>query len=109
MFFIWLGSVPIRTDALRAVIADIEALDQATCPERWQDAFGRPPAKYLSAQFMQRVLIWVVQCRLHGDVPNKTGCALKRLARGEKVATNMAKPGLHLIGEWNGRTYQVHL
>jgi len=97
------------TETLPAVIAEIEGLDRAACLERWQGAFERSAPKYLSPRFMRRVLIWEVQCRLLGGVPIKTDRALKRLARGEKVTTGTAKPGSHLIREWNGRTYQVEV
>lgn len=55
-----------------------------------------------------RVLIWGVQCRLLGGVASKTERALKQLAAGE-TPTTTAKPGSHLIREWNGRTYQVEV
>ena len=96
------------SEKLSTAIAEIEGLDRTTCLERWQGAFGRLPPKFLSPQFVQRVLIREVQCRLLGGVPAKTERALKRLAAC-KTPTTAAKPGSHLIREWNGRTYQVEV
>ena len=49
-----------------------------------------------------------IQCQVLGGVSAKTERALKRLAAG-KAPTTAAKPGSHLIREWNGRTYQVEV
>lgn len=97
-----------HTTGLNQVIADIERLDRGGCLDRWRDAFGRPPPKYLSPQFMKRVLIW--------DLQNKELCALsagterrlRQVASG-KTPPAKAKPGSHLVREWNGRTYQVEV
>jgi hypothetical protein len=96
------------SETLPAAIAEIEGLDRTACQTRWQGSFGRPPPKYLSPQFMQRVLIWQIQCQLLGGVTAKTERALKRLAAG-KTPNAVAKAGSHLIREWNGRTYQVEV
>jgi len=94
------------SEMLSAVIAEIRGLERAACLERWQSEFGRSPPKYLSPQFMRRVLIWEAQCQVLGRVPAKTERALKRLAAG-KAPTTAARPGSHLVREWNWRTYQV--
>ena len=46
---------------LESLIADISAFERAECLDRWREVFGRPPPKYLSPQFMKRVLIWETQ------------------------------------------------
>jgi len=97
-----------KSETFAAAIAEIEGLDRTACQNRWQDMFERPPPKYLSPQFMQRVLIWQVQCQMLGGVSAKTERALKRLAAG-KAPTTAAKAGSHLVREWNGRTYQVEV
>ncbi len=96
------------TEKLDANIAEITALDRTACLKHWREAFGRPPPKYLSPQFMQRVLIWETQSQMLGGVPVKTERVLKRLAAG-KTPVPTAKAGSHLIREWNGRTYQVEV
>lgn len=57
---------------------------------------------------MNRILIWELQCRLLGGVSAKTDRVLKQIAAG-KTPPETAKPGSHLIREWNGRTYQVEV
>lgn len=93
---------------LERLIADTCAFDRAKCLDRWREVFGRPPPKYLSLQFMKRVLIWETQTRALGGVSVKTTRRLKRIASG-KARPTTAKPGSHLIREWNGRTYQVEV
>ena len=89
-------------------IAEIDAFDRTECLDCWREMFGRPPPKYLSPQFMKRVLIWEAQNRALGGVSVKTTRRLKQIAAGKTVAT-IAKPGSDLVREWNGRTYQVEV
>ncbi len=95
-------------DRLAHDIAAIEDAERSDCLDRWREAFGRPPPKHLSPRFMKRVLIWNLQCRVLGSVPVKTDRALRQIAAG-KSPRGTAKPGSHLIREWNGRTYQVEV
>ncbi len=92
-----------RTDAL---IAEIDILDRVKCLERWGEMFGRSPPKHLSTRFIKRVLIWETQNAALGGVSAKTDRRLKQIASGRAVPS-IAKPGSHLVREWNGRTYQV--
>jgi hypothetical protein len=57
---------------------------------------------------MIRILIWEVQTRLIGSSTAKTDRTLKNIAAG-KPPPMIAKPGSHLVREWNGRTYQVEV
>lgn len=97
-----------RAGQLAGQIAEVDRMDRSGCLERWRKAFGRPPPKYLSPQFMKRVLIRELQNRVLGGVSTKTERRLKQIASG-KTAPATAKPGSHLIREWNGRTYQVEV
>ncbi|MEM6480908.1 MAG: DUF2924 domain-containing protein [Pseudomonadota bacterium] len=97
-----------KNEEVLILIAEIEALDRTACLDRWREAFGRPPPKYLSLQFMKRVLIWETQNRVLGGVSLKTTRRLKQIAIG-KASPTTAKPGSHLVREWNGRTYQVEV
>ena len=90
------------------LIVEIERFDRSACLERWQAVFGRSPPKHLSQPFMKKVLIWDLQTRVLGGVSAKTGRRLKRIAAGKSVPL-VAKPGSHLVREWNGRTYQVEV
>lgn len=93
------GQVLIRASA-------INQMDRLACLAHWQTVFGRPPPKYLSPQFMKRVLIWELQVRVLGGVSKQTERRFRKIAEG-KAPQSIAKPGSHLVREWNGRTYQV--
>ena len=97
-----------QLDEVSIRITEIEGFDRADCLDRWRKAFGRPPPKYLSPQFMKRVLIREMQSGFLGGVSAKTTRRLKQIASGNSVPTT-AKPGSHLVREWNGRTYQVEV
>lgn len=97
-----------NSSKLENQMAEIEAFDRTECLDCWREAFGRPPPKYLSPQFMKRVLIWEIQNRARGGVSDKTTRRLKQIASGG-TAPITAKPGSHLVREWNGRTYQVEV
>ncbi|WP_300039622.1 DUF2924 domain-containing protein [uncultured Roseobacter sp.] len=97
-----------RADQVTERVAEIEAYDRAECLDRWKEMSGRPPPKYLSPQFMKRVLIWEAQNRALGGVSAKTTRRLNRIATG-RIAPTIAKPGSHLVREWNGRTYLVEV
>ncbi len=94
--------------ALSAIITEIEEADRTDCLKHWREVFGRSPPKYLSPRFMKRVLIWDAQCQVLGGVPAKTDRAFGQIATG-KAPPAIARPGSHLIREWNGRTYQVEV
>ncbi|MCL6286138.1 DUF2924 domain-containing protein [Ruegeria sp. 2012CJ41-6] len=93
---------------LAKVFNGIEHLDRLGCLERWREVFGRPPPKYLSPQFMKRVLIWELQNRELGGLSVKAERRLRQIALG-KTPPAALKPGSHLVREWNGRTYQVEV
>ena len=78
----------------------------------WYDAFGAPPPPFLSVSFLQRAVGYQTQCNAHGGLPTATRRALKQIAAGENAEVAIAPtliPGAHLVREWNGRTYQVHV
>jgi hypothetical protein len=93
---------------LVSLIADISAFDRTECLHRWREVFGRPPPKYLSPQFMKRVLVWEMQNQALGGVSLKTTRRLNQIASGKSLPAT-TKPGSHLIREWNGRTWQVEV
>ncbi|MDA8587225.1 DUF2924 domain-containing protein [Rhodobacteraceae bacterium] len=86
--------------------------DRPAALRGWTAAFGAPPPPYLSVQFMQRASRYQVQCKAQGGLPAATRKALKQIACGE-TTENAVGPslttGAHLVREWNGRTYQVHV
>lgn len=86
--------------------------DRAQALEDWEEAFGSPPPLYLSVAFMRKALAYEEQCRRHGGLPQATRRALRQIAEGRSVADStrrIARPGAHLVREWNGRTYQVEV
>ena len=97
-----------QTLKLERAILSIDQLDRSRCLDRWREAFDRPPPKHLSLQFMKRVLIWDLQNQMLGGLSVKAERRLKQIATGKSVPAT-AKPGSHLVREWNGRTYQVEV
>jgi len=93
---------------LAHLINHIDGLKRPECLNRWHEVFGQPPPKHLSPQFIKRVLIWEIQNRRLGKVSARTERSLRRIASG-KAAPAAARPGSHLVREWNGRTYQVEV
>ncbi len=80
--------------------------------KQWEVVFGSPPPPYLSVRFMQKALAYETQCKAQGGMPTVTRRALKRISKGELASvahTTSLRTGAHLVREWNGRTYQVHV
>ena len=78
----------------------------------WSDAFGTPPPPFLSVSFLQKASAYATQCKAHGGLPAATKRALRQIAQGDDPKAAIAptlNPGAHLVREWNGRTYQVHV
>ena len=96
----------VEETRLSTRIAELNELDRPDCIEQWRAAFGRPPPKHLSPQFMRRVLIWELQTRVLGGPSKKTERILQQIVGGKEPRT-AAKIGSQLVREWNGRTYQV--
>ena len=85
-------------------------LDRPALLYLWYEAFGRPPPKYLSQTFLQKALVFEMQCRQVGDVSKMTLRALEAVAGGKSLGRAYSlKPGSHLIREWNGRSYMVEV
>ena len=97
-----------RAGDLDLSIFQISGMERAGCLARWREIFGRSPPKYLSPQFMRRVLIWEVQTRILGGLSAKTERRIRQIASG-KAPPARAKPGSHLVREWNGRTWQLEV
>ena len=79
---------------------------------QWEAVFGSPPPPYLSVPFMKNSLVYEAQCKASGGMPAATKRALRRIAKGGAVATSNTtslRPGVQLVREWNGRTYQVEV
>ncbi|NEK24062.1 DUF2924 domain-containing protein [Sulfitobacter sp. JBTF-M27] len=80
--------------------------------EHWEVVFGSPPPAYLSVPFMQKAIHYEQQCKAQGGLPATTRRVLRQIAKGEavaKIAPAKLSAGAHLVRDWNGRTYQVHV
>ena len=78
----------------------------------WRAIFGSPPPKFLSVGFMEKAIAYERQRKALGGLPAKTRRTLEQVAKGKPVQAAQAasaKPGTHLVREWNGRSYQVEV
>ncbi|WP_343117286.1 DUF2924 domain-containing protein [Ostreiculturibacter nitratireducens] len=81
--------------------------DRGRVLQDWEKAFGSPLPPYLSVAFMRKALAYEDQCRRHGGLLPGTRRALRQIAEGKSVIDStrrIARPGAHLVREWNGRT-----
>jgi hypothetical protein len=92
-------------------IARLLTCDRAACLEGWEDVFGMPAPKYLSAPFMRRTLAYEVQTKAFGGLPNRVRRQLRSVAAGGpgSVAAGPMPPGARLVREWNGRAHEVEV
>lgn len=101
-----------KADAMRDRIQAVTNMDRNQCLELWRESFASPPAKYLSQPFMQKAIAYELQCRAFKGVPKSTKRALIAIAKGKKAASAPSRsltPGMRLLREWNGRTYEVEV
>jgi hypothetical protein len=86
--------------------------DRAAALRDWGEAFGSPPPPYLSVAFIRKALAYESQSKQHGRIPASIRRVLRQVAEGRAVTEStrqIARPGAHLVREWNGRTYQVEV
>jgi hypothetical protein len=99
-------------DAMRDRIQAFTNMNRNQCLELWRESFASPPAKYLSQPFMQKAIAHELQCRAFKGTPKSTKRALVAIAKGKKAASAQVRsltPGMRLLREWNGRTYEVEV
>lgn len=103
-------------------LADLLAMDRHDLILRWRKRFGCSPPKHLSTQFILKVLANDLQCQAHGDLSRRAKSALRTVLKqgagrnnGEVLSGNsisappVLSPGVQLVREWNGRTWQVEV
>ena len=86
--------------------------DRPAALQDWTAVFGTAPPPFLSVGFMQKACAYEAQCKHHGGLPATMRRTLTKIATGEKAEVAIAsrlRVGAHLVREWNGRTYQVHV
>ena len=90
---------------------------------RWRKRFGSSPPKYLSTSFLLKVLAHDLQCQQVGNIHKRTQRVLQQAIKSKTDTHNGSKdagkvgtigpaptalsPGVQLVREWNGRTWQV--
>ncbi len=101
-----------KADTMRDRIHAFTKMDRNQCLELWRENFASPPAKYLSQSFMQKAIAYELQCRAFKGTPKSTKRALVAIAKGKKAASAQVRsltPGMRLLREWNGRTFEVEV
>lgn len=96
-----------ETDVEREV-AKLGDLPRAALMQRWQAAYGRPPAADVSVALMRKTLGWGIQAKAFGGHSAKTLRALKIVKNGKAPPLQTAV-GSRLVREWNGATYEVEV
>jgi len=101
-----------KAEAMRNRIHAVSNMDRNQCLELWRESFANPPAKYLSQPFMQKAIAYELQCRVFKGTPKSTKRALVAIAKGKKADSAQVRsltPGMRLLREWNGRTFEVEV
>ena len=102
--------MPQDTGVGRNVVLD--GLDFASLRRVWEQTFGATPPSSLSRVFLHRVLAYERQCRTHGGHSATTRRILAAMANetpSSGAPAGSVSAGTHLVREWNGRTYQLHV
>lgn len=94
----------------RSVLEEVRALGRADLEdlrEIWRNRIGAAP-KLRSPDLLRRILAWRIQAQVYGSLSGET----RRLLRkdGARAAANPSlRPGVRLVREWRGRTYEVEV
>lgn len=104
------GTANSKQERVAQELARLAVLNRPGCLDLWKTWFGCEAPRYLSAVFMRKALAHEVQCRLLGRMAAADVRALRSIASGKRSVVRSApvlSAGVHLVREWNGRTYQV--
>ena len=100
-------------DDLTMRIAEIKTWDRERCLAVWLKQVEAPPASRLSLRFLQKALIFELQCKVLGGQSATVRRFLKVGAKPETTTTarrgSAFPPGTQLVREWNGRIYRVNV
>lgn len=110
------ATVPVTA----APLSKFETLDREACLKRWRKQFGHEPPRYVSVEFMRRVLAFEAQVKIYGGHSRAVRHVLRSILK--EVETGKPKdaakpvpspvtlrPGTYLVREWNGRPYRVEV
>lgn len=97
-----------------------DASDREACLAWWQVEIGMPPPRYVSVEFLKRVMAYEMQVRAYGGHGVAVRSALKAAIKeepqrkrkaGERARPSAAslRPGTVLVREWQGRTHRVEV
>lgn len=84
---------------------------------RWQKAFGSPPPARVSRDLLELGCGWHVQSKTFGGLDRATreriAALVTDLQSGKKPGSTQRRidlnPGVTLVREWSGRTFQVQV
>lgn len=95
-------------------VLQIKKMDRASCIAMWRKLHGRHPPNHLSIQFFRKSLLFEMQAKTFGGHSKIVQRVLKQALNANGNRDNktipqatVLKPGMHLVREWNGKTYQV--
>lgn len=113
------ANVGILCPSVDPAVAAIDRMDRAECASAWRKQFRFDPPSYISVRLMRRILAYEVQVKVRGGHSAQVKRALAMtLKNGDRVAGKPAlaarspaslRPGIHLVREWNGRSYLVEV
>lgn len=98
---------------------ELEQMSREKLLLEWERVNGSKPPKYTSSVFLRQALAFELQSAAHGGLPARFRRVLKQsLAGRDRVASTadvvphpaaVLSPGIKLVREWNGKTYQVEV
>ena len=85
--------------------------------QRWMKAFGKPPPARASRDLLELGISWHIQSKKFGGLDRATRERIAALATdlqsGKKPGSSQRRtdlnPGVTLVREWSGRTFQVQV
>jgi hypothetical protein len=100
------------TDDLPERLREIAAMDRSDCVEALSTLPGITVPPRLRAETLRRLLAYEVQARALGGLTAQERRRLRTMTdgkQGDGAGAASATPGVHLVREWNGRTYRVEV
>jgi hypothetical protein len=97
---------------LDSKLAALPHMRPAELKATWREVW-RKPAPDIGPDLLRRGVAWKLQARVHGDLPTHVSrqleSVLTKLRRGEPIgpARRPVRPGVRLVREWRGKTYNV--
>ena len=96
--------------AIEAEVDRIRSLGIDALRIRWRQMYGFKPPPGVTKDIIGRMIAYRIQEEAFGGLDRQTSKLLDRLARGDKVGTELnrrLKPGTVLVREYQGQRYTV--